>query len=320
MGTTMTAVYVGEDELTFAHVGDSRLYLLRDDRLERLSRDHSLVEELVREGKLTPEEADEHPQRSIITRALGPELGVQVDTETHNVRDGDVLLICSDGLTSMIPETRVEEIMRAGRGSLRETGIGLVEAANAAGGRDNITVVLLRLEDVDGAGHGGHATADQATAVGLAAPRTEDVRAAVAAAQESEEQSAARRRMPTPPRHPTGVVPLVKRRRAPRTRNALKVLAVLALIVVPVAIGAYFASQSVYFVGAGNDGFVTLYRGVPYDLPAGANLYTTNFESGVPLDTLPARVRRTVTDQKLRSHDDAIDLVRQIERGELNGQ
>src|SRR3954454_15806110 len=130
MGTTMTAAYVGEDELTVAHVGDSRIYLLRDGELERLSRDHSLVEELVREGKLTPAEAEEHPQRSIITRALGPEAGVQVDTATHRVRDGDVVLICSDGLTSMISEDRVHEILLAGRGSLREAGLGLVEAAN----------------------------------------------------------------------------------------------------------------------------------------------------------------------------------------------
>ncbi|HEX6618908.1 MAG TPA: protein phosphatase 2C domain-containing protein, partial [Solirubrobacteraceae bacterium] len=94
MGTTLTVAYVGEDDLTVAHVGDSRLYRLRDGTFERLTDDHSLVEELVRQGKLTPEEADEHPQRSIITRALGAEEGVEADSHTWAGRDGDVYLIC----------------------------------------------------------------------------------------------------------------------------------------------------------------------------------------------------------------------------------
>ena len=123
MGTTLTAAYVGEDELAVAHVGDSRLYRLRDGRFERLTDDHSLVEELVRQGRLTPREADEHPQRSIITRALGPEAGVEPDSRTWPARAGDVYLLCSDGLTSMVHEERVGEVVRtapdlaaAGRG------------------------------------------------------------------------------------------------------------------------------------------------------------------------------------------------------------
>ena len=104
MGTTMTAVYVGEEEVTVAHVGDSRAYCMRDGELLRLTDDHSLVDELIRQGRLTPEEAEEHPQRSIITRALGPEPSVEVDTRTFKARPGDVYLLCSDGLTSMISE------------------------------------------------------------------------------------------------------------------------------------------------------------------------------------------------------------------------
>src|SRR5512133_3366393 len=107
MGTTLTVAYVGEDDLTVAHVGDSRLYRLRDGTLERLTEDHSLVEELVRRGKLTPQEADEHPQRSIVTRALGPEEAVEADSFTWPARDGDVYLVCSDGLTSMVDEAAV---------------------------------------------------------------------------------------------------------------------------------------------------------------------------------------------------------------------
>ena len=112
MGTTVTAAYVGESDVTIAHVGDSRAYLLRDGRLERLTRDHSLVGELVARGKLTEEQAETHPQRSVITRALGPEPDVQVDVQTCPARDGDVFLVCSDGLTSMVPESRVTQILR----------------------------------------------------------------------------------------------------------------------------------------------------------------------------------------------------------------
>src|SRR5512142_2428467 len=104
MGTTLTAAYLDGDELALAHVGDSRAYLLRDGALTRLTRDHTLVEELVRRGELTEQEAAEHPQRSIITRALGPEPDVDVDLQTHPVQVGDVVLLCSDGLTGMIGE------------------------------------------------------------------------------------------------------------------------------------------------------------------------------------------------------------------------
>ncbi|HEX7291832.1 MAG TPA: Stp1/IreP family PP2C-type Ser/Thr phosphatase, partial [Conexibacter sp.] len=151
MGTTLTAAYLDGDELALAHVGDSRAYLLRDGELSRLTRDHTLVEELVRRGELTEQEAAEHPQRSIITRALGPEPDIDVDLHTHRVHAGDVLLLCSDGLTGMIGEDEVASIL-SGAASLRDAGRALVDAANAAGGRDNITVVLFRLESVAGAG------------------------------------------------------------------------------------------------------------------------------------------------------------------------
>ena len=146
MGTTFTAVLVTGNEVAIGHVGDSRLYRLRNGELERLTHDHSLVEEFVRQGKLTPEEAEVHPQRSIITRALGPEPHVEVDTFTYPARDGDVYLACSDGLTGMISEAEVARILREAP-SLDQASRELVDAANANGGRDNITVVLFRLED-----------------------------------------------------------------------------------------------------------------------------------------------------------------------------
>src|SRR5205807_2819087 len=141
MGTTLTVAYLDDSELSIAHVGDSRAYLFRDGSLKRLTQDHSLVDELVRRGKLTEEQAAEHPQRSIITRALGPEPTVEVDTFTYSMRPGDVLLLCSDGLTSMVPEQRIAEILAGGDG-MKPLADQLIDEANAAGGRDNITVVL----------------------------------------------------------------------------------------------------------------------------------------------------------------------------------
>jgi PPM family protein phosphatase len=300
MGTTLTAAYVGEDDLTVAHVGDSRLYRLREGALERLTDDHSLVEELVRQGKLTPEEADEHPQRSIITRALGAEPGVEPDSRTWPARAGDVYLICSDGLTSMVAEAQVAAIIQ-GADSLAAAGRTLIDAANDAGGRDNITVILFRLEDVGAAAEPQEATAEHAAA----AP-------AVAAA--ATEAGAVERRRPRSPRAARG-----ERKRRRRLRVPVGPILVLFLLAC-VGLGAYFASQTVYFVGVGNDGFVTVYRGLPYDLPAGVDLYTVNYESGVPADELTPAQRRTVTAHKLRSKDDAQDLVRQLETGELAAQ
>src|SRR5436305_1815826 len=135
MGTTLTAALVTGREVAIGHVGDSRVYRFRDGELERLTQDHSLVEEFVRQGKLTPEEAENHPQRSIITRALGPEPEVEVETYTHAGRDGDIYLLCSDGLTGMVPEPKIAEILSASS-SLDEAAHTLIDAANANGGKD----------------------------------------------------------------------------------------------------------------------------------------------------------------------------------------
>jgi protein phosphatase len=309
MGTTLTVAYVGEDNLTVAHVGDSRLYRLRDGAFERLTDDHSLVEELVRQGKLTPEEADEHPQRSIITRALGAEEGVEADSHTWAGRDGDVYLICSDGLTSMIPEAHVAQVL-AEATSLAGAGRMLIDAANDAGGRDNITVVLFRLEDV-----AAGASAPQETAEHRAVarePEPESAAAAPAGAPATATVTApVARKQPRPAR--LGA-PARRRRRRPRAPvGPILVLFLVACVI----LGGYYASQTVYFVGASKDGFVTVYRGLPYDLPAGVNLYSANYESGTPVDELTPAQKKTITAHALRSKDDAQDLVRQLETGEL---
>src|SRR6202035_2069785 len=161
------AVYVGEHDISIAHVGDSRAYRLRDGTLQRLTEDHSLVDELMRQGRLTPEEAVEHPQRSVITRALGPEGTVEVDTRSFRARAGDIYLLCSDGLTTMLAEEQIRELLLANP-RLRDAGEALIAAANEAGGRDNTTVLLPRR----GGGGGGEQPRDEAaTIVGAPAVR-----------------------------------------------------------------------------------------------------------------------------------------------------
>src|SRR4051794_841352 len=146
MGTTLTAAMLDGQTVAVGHVGDSRLYLYRDGSIERMTRDHSLVEEFVRQGKLTPEQAEKHPQRSVITRALGPEGDVEVDTFRIAARDGDLFLLCSDGLSGMVADQPLASILGS-EGSLDEMARLLIEAANENGGRDNITAVLFRVED-----------------------------------------------------------------------------------------------------------------------------------------------------------------------------
>jgi protein phosphatase len=326
MGTTLTAAYLTDSTLTIAHVGDSRAYLFRDGSLKRLTQDHSLVDELVRRGKLTEEQAAEHPQRSIITRALGPEPEVEVDTWTYPVRAGDVLLLCSDGLTSMVSEERVEEIL-ASADSLKDAAQALIDEANGAGGRDNITVVLFRIEEVEG---GGDGAVDQPTMVGAPAVQSDSTRGSVA----TKAVRAPRMGRPAASRAQSArTAPRVLSRRhsggaqvasgAPRERRFavrkpvaafIAVVIVLALIIA----GGYLATRNLYFIGTNANGIVTIYRGLPYDLPAGIHLYETFYVSGVPASLVPADRRPAVFNNNLRSESDAASLVRALELGQVS--
>jgi serine/threonine protein phosphatase PrpC len=149
MGTTMTVALVGDGHVAFGHVGDSRAYLIRDGKLEQLTEDHSLVAELVRSGKLSPEEAGTHPQRSVITRALGTDPDVDVDTFSIETLPGDLFMLCSDGLTSMVEDDVILRCIEKNRDNLQTTAKALIRAANKGGGEDNITVVFFEIgEDV----------------------------------------------------------------------------------------------------------------------------------------------------------------------------
>jgi serine/threonine protein phosphatase PrpC len=145
MGTTITVALVEGTRVTFGHVGDSRAYLLRDGVMEQLTEDHSLVNELMKSGKLSPEEAETHPQRSVITRALGTDPDVDVDTFVVEAQEGDLFLICSDGLTTMVGDEDILELLERHHDDLDRAAKSLVAAANRAGGEDNITVVAFTI-------------------------------------------------------------------------------------------------------------------------------------------------------------------------------
>jgi protein phosphatase len=289
MGTTLTAALVQGDEVALGHVGDSRAYVLREGELKRLTKDHSLVEELRRQGRLTDEQAEEHPQRSIITRALGPEPDVRVDTMTYPARDGDLFLLCSDGLTTMVSDEEIRDILLETR-SLRSAVNKLVEAANGRGGRDNITAVAFRLaEEGERDGEGATLISRTAEQAGLTAER------ARAAADRLRGQG------PMPAPH--------------RRRRGIRIAAILAVILILIG-GATLLVRQVYFLGTDDSGRVALYRGLPYELPLGVNLYSEQFPVGVQASTLSPERQQVVTEHKLRSKEDATDIINDIEQRE----
>jgi protein phosphatase len=289
MGTTLTSALVRGDEVSFGHVGDSRAYVLRDGQLKRLTKDHSLVEELRRQGRLTEEQAEEHPQRSIITRALGPEPKVNVDTMTFPAKDGDVFLLCSDGLTTMVSDDEIRTILGEAR-SLRQGVARLVDAANARGGRDNITAVAFRLaEEGEEEDEGATLISRTAEQAGLTAER---MRAA---------GDRLRGHGPMPQPH--------------RRRRGIKIAAILGVIALVIAAGVLLARQ-VYFLGSDEDGRVALYRGLPYELPLGINLYSEQRSIGVPVTDLSPDRQAAVTEHEFRSKDDATDLIDDIDQTE----
>jgi PPM family protein phosphatase len=145
MGTTMTVARVEDDCVVIGHVGDSRAYRVRDGEIEQLTEDHSLVNELLKSGRLSPEEAEVHPQRSVITRAVGTDPDVDVDAFIVDAHDGDVFLICSDGLTDMVADRDILRVVQQNDGDLARLTKELVAAANRGGGEDNITVVAFAI-------------------------------------------------------------------------------------------------------------------------------------------------------------------------------
>jgi PPM family protein phosphatase len=254
MGTTMTVALVDDASGTVAigHVGDSRAYLVRDDALEQLTEDHTLVNELLKSGRLSAEEANVHPQRSVITRALGTEADVDVDTFTIETRPGDVFLLCSDGLSSMISDHEILGLVRSGDGDLEAALRGLVQAANTSGGDDNITVVAFEIAQQEDGGERADEDPDRTKQMPVATAPADDedtlsglervpaVDTAVLSVAEIREQVEA---PPEPEAEveagPPAVVPPRRPGRIRRAFPLVLLLVVLAAIVVLVVWGLY---------------------------------------------------------------------------------
>jgi protein phosphatase len=240
MGTTITVAMVEDNTVVIGHVGDSRAYLLRDDKLTQLTQDHSLVAELIRSGRLSPEEAETHPQRSVITRALGTDPEVEIDLFSLSAKNDDVFLLCSDGLTSMVADEEIERFLVDSRDDLDVATRELIEAANQAGGEDNISVVLFELE--------------------------------VAEVPGEEPESDVAKTLTEIDAVPTLQVEPEKPKRSRRPPRAALLGLTAAVLIALIALGAYTVSNA-HFIGVEPDGRVAIYQGLPYDLPGGIHLY-----------------------------------------------
>ena len=299
MGTTITAALVSGARVSVGHVGDSRAYLFRDEVLEQLTEDHSLVADLVRSGRLTPEEAEVHPQRSVITRALGTDAAVTVDSFSVEAKADDVYLLCSDGLTTMLGSGAVRTAL-AETSSLEEAARRLIGEANAAGGEDNVTVVLFSVAE---------AGEDEDTLSGL-----EGFRVLPEPVPDSD-----------PDALPSGGVTVVERAvLPPRTAEVLPppprrtkrwiliLLAVLALFVGLAALALWGLSRA-HFVGATQDGRVAVYQGVPWDLVGDVKLYRETYVSRLLTVQLSPSERAELFDHDLTGEQAAIARIRPYE-------
>jgi protein phosphatase len=279
MGTTLTAVTVDDAGAHLAHVGDSRAYLVRAGALRQLTEDHTLVNRMVKAGEISAEEAEVHPHRNVVTRALGTEPDVQVDEEDVPLLDGDRLLLCSDGLTNMVTTDQIQAILEANP-SAQDAATRLVRAANRAGGIDNITVIVVDAHDEDGeapaqgADTGGTATRGRATARG-----------------------GTRRR----------IAPATARRWA--VGIAIAVIALLAFVV----LGRSYLDRQ-WYVGEAN-GNVAIFRGIPAELGS-LRFSRLQVETDIPADeaaALPlyAKLPEGITANDRDEAQQIVDQIRQ---------
>jgi serine/threonine protein phosphatase PrpC len=312
MGTTVTAALVEGGRIVIGHVGDSRAYRLRGGRLEQLTDDHSLVADLVRGGRISPEEAEIHPQRSVITRALGTDPEVDVDSQAVDAEAGDVYLLCSDGLTTMVADDEILDIVGRAK-SLEHAGKDLVKAANRRGGEDNITVVLFAVEAdepleetavMSGDGRGSSEDLED-TLTGLEAPTLQGAPVAAQPAEEERGWTLAPEPQPVEagraPREPKRAAARPKRR---WRRRLLLSLALLAFVAVLVAL-AFLGLSRAHFVGADEDGRVAVYQGLPWTLGAGLDLYRARYVSQLRAVQLTQGERAELFDHNLVSYDTA---------------
>jgi PPM family protein phosphatase len=295
MGTTVTAALLTGGRVTLGHVGDSRAYRIRDGELEQLTEDHSLVADLMRSGSLTPEEAEAHPQRSVITRALGTDPEVDVDTLSVETEVGDLFLLCSDGLTTMVADDDILGILSAAP-TLDDAAKELVRAANTGGGEDNVTVVLFRVE-------GEESAEETLVAPGLAegngqgdADELEDTLTNLQPVQAPPPAT----RAPTP----ASVEPGRPRKKRRWRRRLLWTVVALGLVALLLG-GALLGLSRAYFVGADEQGNIVVYQGVPFDIREGVGLYRERYVSRVLASQLSPEERAALFDHELVSYERA---------------
>jgi protein phosphatase len=276
MGTTCTMLLFEGSTAHLAHVGDSRAYLFRDGQLKQITTDHTLVERMVTEGRLTADEAAHHPQRNIITNALGIDSDVDVDLFSLDLQNGDRVLICSDGLSSMIDDAEIQTLVADGADP-QTTAEQLVQAALDAGGEDNITVLLL----------------EAAEGEGVEAPP------------------------PPPPVEESAPREDTKQDVPPETggassrwgRRLLFGLLAVALLAGALYAAARYTLSNSWFVGVNEEGFVTIFRGIPEEI-AGMELKETEAETQIAIADIPEFIRSDIREgRKVESLDDAEETV-----------
>ena len=285
MGTTLTAALIDENKVHLVHVGDSRAYLVRDGALTQLTEDHTLVHRMVLEGEITPEEAETHPHRSILTRALGVDESVQVDEGDVQVVSGDRLLLCTDGLTGMVPEGQIQEILRDAADP-QEAVDRLVKVANRAGGIDNITAVVLDF------GEAGDKGATKASAIPhqptveqpvpkVAPPERSDITIVGAPIPEPPPEDSASRSGPSSTT--TSSLPAVRPApTTPRSHRGRRVgiwAGVTISVLVLGVVGARLFLDTQWYVGVSN-GRVAIFRGIPAEV-AGFDLHSVVIETSL---------------------------------------
>lgn len=318
MGSTLTAALWEGRDLLIGHVGDSRAYLFRDDRLEQLTEDHSVVGEMERDGRLTPAEAERHPYRSILTRAVGTEDRVEVDIRRIAVQPGDRLLLCTDGLTGMLDDEDISRILEEGA-SPAAIAESLVAAALEGGGEDNITVVVLDVVEGEGSGRGGEDEAGvdlgpderiaPSRALGGGPPGAERVLG-------PREGSDSGEALGSGEVSGTGGEKRVERSGAAdwiRGRVLLGIVSTLLVLLLALGVLAVINS-SVYFVGT-SGGKVALYRGMPYAV-IGVELYSVEEVGARRYEELDRKTREEIDAHDLTTKEDGQRFIRDLSTGE----
>ena len=317
MGTTCTLLLLDASKAHFAHVGDSRAYLLRQSKLNQITEDHTLVGRMVKEGRLSAQDAERHPQRSIVTRALGVDSEVEVDLMTVDVAEGDRILICSDGLSSMVDFDGIEAILKR-ESDPQAAAERLVDAANEAGGEDNITVVIVDIGDPDSRGAAASAASSRAGTAESSGPRSPQT----AAPSSSEMTYAGGGGVAAPPQaeerreqRPVAARDEDHDERPARTwpRKLVVALVVVAILGVAAFFGIRYLLSNSFYVGVNEEGLVTVYEGIPEEI-AGLTLREEVEVSDIEADQLPGFLSDNLAEGiKKDSLEDARDQIANLE-------